>query len=345
MNFSTEEFKIALLQSIYENTKVQRLSDVQISIRCPICGDSKKDKSKKRFGIKIDVHNDDVPVLYNCFNCNEGGLLTPSILRSLDIYDLDVITGLRAYNNKMSRENNKYNVKNEKLNIDVPTVDETDNKVISKKEYIESRIGRKFSFDELYALKTIFSLGETLVSNNISKVTCNREKAIDLDEKYVGFLNITNEMINFRQVMKSKYSRYEKYLIDNFRGNQLKFYVMPTEVDIMSREPITINLAEGVFDIIGIRYNVHNDSLKHAIYAAVCGSNYRSVIEYFIREGVVGDDVTLNIFRDDDQYLKQYKDLRDEYGIWFGEFNVYSNTIDKDFGVHADKIDMIRNRL
>ena len=52
----------------------------QLRMRCFICGDSKKNRNKKRLGIKIDVNNPLEPILYNCFNCGEHGVITTDML-------------------------------------------------------------------------------------------------------------------------------------------------------------------------------------------------------------------------------------------------------------------------
>ena len=60
-------------------------SDVQLITRCFLCGDSAKNKNKKRLGIKIDVHNPSEPILYHCFNCNAYGVLTPEMLNQMGV--------------------------------------------------------------------------------------------------------------------------------------------------------------------------------------------------------------------------------------------------------------------
>lgn len=324
---------------------MHKVNENQFSIRCPICGDSRKDKRKTRFGIKLDVNNNDVPVMYNCFNCNESGVLTPSILRNLDISDMGILSGLQAYNKQISASNKKYVMKSEKVDLTIPYPDVEELSNITKLEYVRDRIGVDVSFEDLHNMKTVFRLGDLLLENDIQELTVSGDKAIDIHENYVGFLTINNETINARQVMSkgSKGRRYEKYSLFKNRLNTLRFYTVPTVVNTMDSGRVTLNIAEGVFDIYGVYYNVHDGGINNHVYIAVCGSGYKSVLEDFIRRGIINCDI--NIYRDNDQDVGLYTHLKKEYGIWFNEFNVYSNTIGKDFGVPREKINMVKNKI
>jgi len=57
---------------IYENlTNVKTTKNgTHFNARCPICGDSKKSLSKKRFHLQFDDENS---IYWKCFNCNESG--------------------------------------------------------------------------------------------------------------------------------------------------------------------------------------------------------------------------------------------------------------------------------
>lgn len=345
MKFSHEEFKIELREALIQNVRpINKVNETQYSIRCPICGDSRTDKHKTRFYIKLDVNNIEEPVMYYCFNCNDAGILTTSILRNMEINDLDLLSGLQSYNKQVSRTNKSYKLSSEKIDIKIPFPDTELESNIMKKKYIENRLGIELSFKELVKLKTIFRLGDLLLENDIQELTVKGDKALDIHENYVGFLTVNNETINARQVLKSKNRRYEKYPLYKNRMNTLKFYTIPTVVDTLDTGRITINISEGVFDIWGVYFNIHNGGLDNHIYTAVCGSGYKSVIEHFVREGIVGD-VDINIYADTDQDLRIYRDLKEDYGIWFNSFNVYTNEIEKDFGVPRDKIRIVKNNI
>ena len=349
MKFSHQDFKMELRDLIKTNIRpYQEVSDTQMTIRCPICGDSKKDKRKMRFYIYFNggLQDDEQPVTYYCFNCNEGGMLSTTILRDMEINDLDILSSLQSFNKSVVRKNKSFKFTSKKVDLKIPYPDTELESNILKKKYIEGRLGIDITFDELNKFKTVFRLGDLLLENDIQELTVRGEKAIDIHENYVGFLTTNNETLKCRQVFsdKSRGLRYEKYSLYKDILQTLKFYTIPTVVDTIEVGKITINLAEGVFDILGIYFNVHNGGLDRNIYTAVCGSGYKSVIKYFISEGIIGD-VDINVYADIDQDLRIYKDLKDEYGIWFNSFNVYTNSIGKDFGVPASKINVVKNKI
>lgn len=346
MNLDQENFKFELLDEIRQIRPLYRQSDTQYTIRCPLCGDSRRDRKKARFGIKIDVNDPTSPVLYNCFNCGEGGLLTPTILKSLDINDMRLLSGMQAFNKKMIKSNKGFAPKGKKLEVTIPEVDETNPDNILKKKYIEDRLGVSLSFEELYQFKTVFRLGDFLMENKIDKLTIHPEKALDIHENYVGFLTVNNETVNARLVFndRSKGKRYEKYSLFKDQLGRLKFYSIPQVIDIMTRDTITINISEGVFDIYGVYFHVDKEMKANSLYLAACGAGYRTIIEHFIREGFICN-VILNIYADIDQDLEIYRALKREYGIWFEAFNVYTNDLEKDFGVRADQIKLVKNKV
>lgn len=343
MSFSVEEFRYELRRTILEMRPIRKGTDDWYSIRCPLCGDSQKDRNKTRFYIKMSMDMD-IPFIYYCFNCSEVGILNHTILKAMELDDIDTLTGIRAMNKRANRTNKTSNFKIEKMALSIPYGDEESENVLLKKKYLENRLGISISMDKLHELKIIFNLGHLLAENNINELSCATEKALDLDENYVGFLSTNNEMVNLRQVKPSKLQRYEKYVINRNKMNYLKFYSIPSTVDLFGEETITINLTEGPLDILGVYFHVDEGGKEHSLYSASCGSDYRTVIEYFIREGIVGN-VILNIYRDQDQELGIYRKMRDEYGVWFKEFNVYSNTLEKDFGVPGHQINVIKNKI
>lgn len=336
------EFKENLKDNILNIRPLNKVSSSQFAIRCPLCGDSRKNKSSTHFYIKIDVDSD-LPILFNCFKCNTSGLLNSSILRSLDIYDLRLSGELTAYNKKSARKHKSYGFEDNDFDYKVPVIDPTLESNLLKKAYIEERLGISLSFEKLKELKTIFRLGDFLVSNKIEKMTVPSDKALEIHEKYVGFLTINNETINFRQVLQSKYKRYEKYAVVKNLTNTRKFYVIPTTVDIMTPEKITINISEGVFDIWGVYFHLDNGGKENSVYTAACGSGFRTVIEYFIKNGFIGN-VDINIYSDSDQPIESYRYLKD-YAIWFNTINVFYNERSHDYGVKREFIKVYKKKL
>ena len=143
--------------------------------------------------------------------------------------------------------------------------------------------------------------------------------------------------IVFRNIEKDPKIRYIKYPI--FNGLQLgeTSYVIPMKADIMSPS-INLNVSEGIFDILGVFFNIMKGNLKNNIYVAVTGSGYRRVIKYFLRKGFACN-LNINIYSDNDKDIDWYSNiLKDKY--WFNDINIYYNGMEgeKDFGVTSDKI-------
>lgn len=335
------ELKQIIEQKILQLPYAHRVSPTQIAARCMFCGDSKKDPRKTRFYVQTNLNNDK-PILYNCFNCGECGILTPSVLRTFDINDLKINSNLITYNKNVHKKFNKiYNIKDNKFNYRVPigrkgTTDEI------KKKYIEDRLGISFTFEELQKLKVVFSLEQLLTINNIDQVTTSNARANLLNDDYVGFLSVRNEFVIFRDITNKNKLRYDKYSVVHSIDNTRKFYTIPNQIDLLSNEPIYINLAEGTFDILGVYYHIKNQNLKNQVYAAVCGAAYTSVIKYFISLGLVGDNIHINIFSDADKDYYWYSKMIKELSPFVNSINIYYNTKEKDYGVHKDQIDLIK---
>lgn len=339
-----QQFKQDLLYKLQQRRIFKKASSKQFYMRCPLCGDSRKNANKARFYVKIDMENDDEPVLFNCYNCNSGGVMTPNILKALSIDDREITTGLRILNNRSARINTRYNTKQNTFSYTMPKGNPNNELHVMKKEYIESRLGKSFTFDELTAMKTIFSLGDFLLTNKIEKINCGEKKALELDKNYVGWLTINNETINFRQTMPSTFERYEKYSIIQGLNNTLKFYVIPTIIDVLSPEKFYINITEGVFDIYGVFYHIDNGGKDNSVYIAACGSGFRVIVDYVIRLGLIGN-VALNIYSDTDKDPSEYRYILEDYGDWIDEVNLFYNGKNDDFGHPKSKIIVNRSLI
>ena len=148
----------------------RRVSKDQIVMRCKFCGDSKKDPNKARLYIKINPYTDE-PILYHCFNCQESGIVTPSVLRTLGINDLTISSDLIKYNKASNTTHMKHSNKRA-LKFKVPKPKDTELNRI-KKSYIEDRLGLSFTYDDLVDLKVVFSLEQFLIENDIDTITVN----------------------------------------------------------------------------------------------------------------------------------------------------------------------------
>ena len=308
--------------------------------RCPLCGDSHKDPSKKRFYIQFNFDNNE-PIGYNCFNCNAKGYVTPTIMRAFKKSDLHINAGLINLNKEIDKKEKKYIKLLNKLDYKVPIYD--DSEAYKKKRYIENRLGTSLTYEDIQALKGVLNISKFLLDNNIEELTCSQEEALMIERQYTGFLTMMNDCIVFRNTKDDKTYKHIKYNLQP-KIPSYKFYTIPNKIDITTEDTISINLAEGIYDILGVFFNVRNREATNNIYASVSSSNYTSVLEYYIRKGIVGD-IIVNIYSDSDKSPHKYLRLYERIKPLIREFNVYYNSLGKDFGVPKNKISVYKANL
>ena len=327
---------------ILKNTPgVRATSDIQLITRCFLCGDSAKNKNKKRLGIKIDVNNPSEPILYHCFNCNSYGVLTPEMVNQMGIYNRDLSASIMKLNSQALKDDgtkvNKYK-NNKEIQVKFPPLYKTE-RTIQKIKYIYNRIGYKIPIKDFDSLKIVFNLDEFLICNNIPIIRPDQVKIIS--DYYVGFLSINNEYIIFRDITNQQQMRYIKFNIFNVKDNTNSFYSMRTSVDIIDTEPIHLCIAEGTFDALGIRYNILNNEMHNTIIMAACNGSFRNPLNYFIHKGLIGENIYIDCYQDNDTKLN-FKKLRSEFTPYLcsrnQNFKVFYNTLRKDFGYPKEEI-------
>jgi hypothetical protein len=233
---NTREFKLNIRQKILQVQSARQVDNTELVMRCHICGDSKHDLNKARFYIKLNPDNDE-PIVYNCFNCGASGILTPAILRTFKINDLQLNSNLLRYNKEtMSKLNKSLGIINNNFDFTVPMPSQSE-KTIKKLNYINNRLGVNLSIEEWVKLKVVFNLGDFLRSNYIDSLTVKKERAKELHEDYIGFLTAKNEFINFRDIT-GKHKRYDKYSIYKNLDNTRKMYTIPNNINLLTSDKI-----------------------------------------------------------------------------------------------------------
>ena len=95
---TSKELKETVAESILNrNCYVRRVNDKIIRTRCPFCGDSRTSTNTGHFYIKIDV-DDNLPMVFICFKCDERGILTKKVLDLLDIDTSNISSELSKFN-------------------------------------------------------------------------------------------------------------------------------------------------------------------------------------------------------------------------------------------------------
>lgn len=312
---------------------------VQLRMRCFICGDSKKNRNKKRLGIKIDVNNPLEPILYNCFNCGEHGVITTDMLCDMGL-TREVASEISQFNRGVVKSDTSSKVNKYKNYSPIPVIippptkcDKTYNKI----KYLYDRIGYRIPIEDFTKIKVVFNLFDFLSINNLP---INNDKFLTLlDRDYIGFLSINNEYIIFRDITGKNKIRYFKYNIFNVYDNSNSYYRIRNQIDLLTQDTIEIKLAEGTFDILSIMYNIDGGNTDNRVYVAVCNSSYTSPILHHINMGLVGDNISIKIYQDNDSRVN-YTKLKNKMNVYIHDMHVYYNKLSKDFGVPSSDIDI-----
>ena len=303
----------------------------EISIRCPFCGDSHKHSNSTHLYVCIEPEEDQ-PFFYYCFRCQSKGYVTEDFFHRIHVTDIDLISNIEkdlATVKKNTKHKRKYMFSSKK-NLNIPIAESTKtNKV--KLNYINKRLGTKLTFEDLVKYKINLDLYELLDFNNVQQMTCKENLQDYLAEIFLGFVSYDNNYVILRNISKKHLTdiRYYNYNIFNVYENTKKFYIIPNEVDLLS-ERITIILSEGIFDILGVYFNIENQDNKNKVYGAVCGTGYNNVIDTIIRMGFL--DIDLKIYADNDQDNNLYLSIKRKFDNFINHMEVYTNSSNKDFG-------------
>lgn len=315
-----------------------------INCRCPLCGDSVHQKSA-HFYISLPTKN--APMLYYCHKCNSGGVVTYKSLLEWGLYDQKVVQEIECLNKMMSRKikARRYydfqvrNISNNKIT--------QDSKSAYKLNYINQRLGLRLGYQDLSQLKIVLNLHDLLSENHIDTVTRNENIVADLDREFIGFLSFDNCYMNMRitcepgigRVYKEVDKRYINYAIFEKPDNSMRFYTIPTIVNLNTPCRIPIHIAEGPFDILSVYMNLCGRS--NGIYTSVAGNNYISVISHFLINLQI-PNCELHFYPDKDKYgtIERIIGFLDRIPDKSFPVFYHINNMDgeKDFGVPIQRI-------
>lgn len=315
-----------------------------VNCRCFYCPDS-RDPNHAHMYISIPQSPTD-PSLYYCHKCQASGLVTYKTLIEWDIYDEHMASDLIDHNKKCVKSGklNKYlNIKPHYIKLP-KIIDNEVNRV--KLNYINERIGTNLTYDDIYNLKIIFSLNDLLKYNYINSLTRDPSVIDQLDLNFLGFLSIDNAFLNMRRIceegllIKSIDKRYINYKIfDDIMDTSQRFYTIPTNVNLLSRDRIKIHIAEGPFDILSIYKNLRNE--EEGIYTSIAGANYRGLAMHFLERYKL-PYVEFHFYPDNDKQGSNYKLKRvfEYFKPLRIPIYVHRNTYpgEKDFGVPKERI-------
>lgn len=339
--------KKEMLRTIYANETPQR---THVRVHCPACGDSTKTPNGTHCYVNIEGGK---PISWYCQLCNEGGWVGSTFLRSLNINSLDVIVGVRKYNDVFRKERGmdnenwrkaKHDIINAGSRSIVPVYTRRLQDYEFKMDYLSGRLGVNIGYYDIPKLKIVLSLHDFLKTNALRLNKVMMRDAEILEKQYVGFLSMQGDYIVFRNTKKDKHNRYINYPIFEKNSDATKSYILPTSVDLMS-DDITLNVTEGVMDLLGCYYHINHQNTDNIIYGAVNGSGFIRFVKRILHMGFI-DNLNINVYSDKDKgigYHKKLKTLSDEYKSLSIYYNHFPN--EKDIGVRAEKIDVRKIKM
>ena len=321
------EVKKQIMNEIEKRGEMFRqLSPIEYRIRCPICGDSQKDFTDAHCYIKCDYDTSE-NIKYNCFLCNEGGSVSDWFLRKLGV-------------SKKILKNVKIEVRNTIQSIKTADVDVITGYPIPESpqiKFLERKLGPGLSLEDYDRFKIIWNMDE------IAKFISNRRilNTLPSNRDRIQFLSDNKSMLLSRSFIDSKESQWRK--INIFSSVTKSFYTIKCTLNIFTDETITVNIAEGILDVISV-YKNFNDGVN-SVFVAVLGSDYISGVDYIISKGFIGDNIVLKIYIDDNIDRKILISQLKKYKWIFSKILIYKNLKYKDVGTIIDRIKLIEYKV
>lgn len=296
-------------------------------IRCPFCGDTDKDPRHAHCYIKCSDDPNE-PLLYNCFlaNCGAKGKVDKYFLSKLGIKS--------KFEDQLADD--KYNrIKSfKKADIEIMTGKPEMDSVQIK--YIEKRLGKGFTEDDYDRFKIVWDISTLVqfISNERVRNTLpsNRDS--------ISFLSEDKSMLLNRSFYDDG-ERWRKIKMFNLNTNSI--YLIKTTLDLFTKDEIEVNIAEGVFDVLSIYRNFNN--CQNSVFIAVLGPEYDVGVNFAIQKGIIGENVTVKIYIDDEIDKNILKKKLRRFKWLFGRILIYENILYKDVGTTTDKIKLLETRV
>lgn len=311
-----------------------------INCRCPECGDSKKNSKSRHMYISLPTIKD--PPLYFCHLCNSGGIVSYRKLIDWGIQDPDIANKLYTHNLSTANSTRYRKLGTGRIFNIINNYIKDDELTKAKMIYINNRLGQNLTPIDFLKLKIVLNLNDLLDSNNINNLTRQYNIVQDLDRAFVGFLSLDNGFVTMRKlddqmVYDSVNYRYVNYRIFDKEDTSERFYVVPQAINLLQPGRIKLHVAEGVFDILSIYLNLRKG--EPGIYSTVCGSNYSSIISYFMIEKCI-PNLEIHLYPDNDQSDYKMNWIVKNYDPMRLPIYIHRNLSpkEKDFGVPLDRI-------
>jgi hypothetical protein len=300
----------------------------EISIRCPYCGDSRRNPNATHMGINFEKHT-----MFHCFKCDESGVVNAKFLKDVGIDD-KIIKKFVKYRKThiYDSEPSIKEVKFDRGTYDYKFIYDKNSK---QYKYLSERFKMDFSEDDIKRFKIILNPTMFLSTFSAAKI---KELDVKIDLKdYIGFLTQDGNQAVFRAIDKDKNPRFYNLTLEE--TDYRKLYVINNDVNIKEKK-FKFVLTEGIFDLIGVymHFYKHDDQLSNTIFVAALGKSFHEPINRLIQSGFLDFEIYLFADSSEDIDVKFYEDLFSN--PYIDDIYVANNTKEgeKDFGVSLDRI-------
>ena len=314
------QLKYKIIDQLSKLPDFHKVSNTQYKMRCRFCGDSQKDLTASHMYIKC-TFDDESPILYNCFkgNCGAKGKLDSKFLKMINVE----LPEMGIMDNQIFKK--------------IPTVKDTNVDILTGRpnmdsnqvKYIEHRLGSGLDINDYDNFKIVWDMDELrnyINNKRIKHILPSNSDSISFlsDDKSVLLIRFFNGNNTWKKIKL-------------FNSDNRSFYTIKSVIDLFTDEIITVNIAEGVLDVLSIYKNLSEGISAHI---ACLGSDYESAINYVIAKGFLGSNININIYVDADIDDKMFKYNFKKYKWLFNSINIIKNIYDKDVGVHKEKIQL-----
>lgn len=320
------DIKHQIINEIQQKVNVFKpVPPIRYRIRCPYCGDSPKNPRDAHCYIKCSPDPSE-PLQFKCFLCNRKGRVRKDFL---DLLGVDP-----KLSEQIDRQ--KYNrISAFRENTDLKMIIGGPNLASRQVKYIESRLGTGFTFDDYDRFKIIWDMKG--IYDHITDQRVINTMPSNTDS--ISFLSDDKSMILNRSFQEE--FRWRKVKL--FPNDVTSFYTIKATLDLFTKDPIVVNIAEGIFDVLSI-YKNFTDS-PNSVHIATLGSDYTAAVDYAISKGFIGSNIILKIYYDSNISGKKVASQLKQYKWAFGGIFLYRNIIGKDVGVKREEIILSETRV
>jgi len=296
------------------NKHLRNENSTHFIIRCPYCGDSKKNPHKGHLYLAKDK-----PV-FRCVRCEEAGSIQKLLFDlTSNRYRLSTLI-YDEYIKRNDLHDIKYNITQKDNNLIIPELNI--DKFKDKHNYLYSRIPGKKVFDVIKD-RLIYDVDQWIKINNL--VNYKSDKLIQyLHTNFIGFVSYNKGTVIFRNIDRNSDFRYYIFKLTDFITD---FFL----IDNLKEEKEDVNLVvgEGIFDIL----NVYNYENEIDLLVNASGKLFLRAIEFVRIVNCISYFRKIIILGEDDVDFKFYKNVYKKIKNFTSTVELWYNKKGHDFGL------------